>query len=156
MNKFEEELINTIVEFGYNSRGSNNRLLSKEASKYFFLKNCRDKECLSYIDSEQYFEPDNLEEVTNEIFSRDKVYVALTPCEDYFDKEGNHVREIATFTGRSLDKNDIIKKIDWYLNEGAVVYVYLFYGLKLGIGGVVESNPIKETYWWRMACTKGD
>jgi len=79
MNKFEEELF-ALKQYKYNKR-----LLSKDASIYFFLKNSKDF-VKDYNMPDKCIVPDNLEEIANELFSLDNVYVALAPCEDYFDK----------------------------------------------------------------------
>jgi hypothetical protein len=160
VNKFEKERDSLeCVKVG-NMHKKNNRLLSKDASVYFFIKNS--KECaVSYKDSkhDKGFIPGNLKEIANELFSMDKVYVAQAPCEDYFSKEGKWIDVLPASVFRSLDSHAIIESVKEYLKKGAVVYLYTYYGL---VQNVCEGNnkaneyifKKRRTYWWRMIVKK--
>lgn len=142
MNKFEIEFKNLKRIGGHR----NVRLLSKEAAKYFFLKNCN--ECQEY--NNECLVPENVEEVAEFLFSFDNVYVALSPCEDFFNKEGNFVLELPNNTYKSLDLDEIKNKIKKLLQEDYVVYVYTYYSLLQYVGG----DNKEKTYWWRMIYKK--
>lgn len=139
MNKFEEELF-ALKQYKYNKR-----LLSKDASIYFFLKNSKDF-VKDYNMPDKCIVPDNLEEIANELFSLDNVYVALAPCEDYFDKEGEYVAEFPTRSYARLGSRDIIGIVKDFLGQGAIVYMYTYYCLITDIG---DDKDVK-TYWCRI------
>jgi len=148
--KFEKEYLATECKTDRH-RKFNNRLLSKEASMYFFLKNCDEN---IKRGGESYFLPDNIKEVTSELFSLGKVFVALYPCDDFFNEKGEFVAELPTYTWRSLNSEEVIKSVKSYLEKGAVVYMYLFYGM---LSDIVVDKEIKsdvKTYWWRMITKK--
>jgi len=131
-----------------NATHRNNRLLSKEAAIYCFIENSKELN-----KGDECFLPENIEEVANELFSTDKVYLCRYPCDDHFNEEGEFIGEYPTHTKRSLDKNDILKDVKYYLGEGATVYVYVYYGRKQTVV-VGDSFEKKNTYWWRIIAKK--
>jgi hypothetical protein len=150
MNKFVNELHATEYIDG-NKHRYNKRHLSKEASIYFFLENC--KECLKRGTGD-YFLPDDLEEITNELFSLNNVYVALYPWDDYFNKEGEFVTECSTHCYKSLSSREVVNSVKSYLEKkDAVIYMYSYYGIMADIFVDNEKNNVK-TYWWRMITKK--
>lgn len=146
--KFEQERLATKDDA---SRKFNNRLLSREASIYFFLKNCEES---IERGGENYFLPDNIKEIATELFSLDKVFVALYPCDDYFNEKGEFVAECSTISYKSLNSQEVIKSVKSYLEKGAVVYIYLYHGMlsKLVVGNKMDNGV--PTYWWRMITKK--
>jgi hypothetical protein len=159
-NKFEELENVKVVETLPKGRAKtryNKRLLSKEASVQFFLDNCREAvEKNKDEGNGTYYLPDNIEEIAEELFSMDNVHVAMTPCDDHFNKDGEWVTEEPTHSYRGLDDKDIIKTVKRYLDEGAVVYIYVFYYMK---NGVVYQDYVDwdaKCYWWRLIRKKDE
>ena len=140
-----------------NTDGHRNvRLLSKEALKYFFTENS--KEAVKN-GTEESFVPENFEEITNEIFSLDNVFVSIYPCEYYFNKDGEFVAEYPTNTYRSLNPREIVDRIKERLEQQYVVYVYTYFGLLCDIvngeeDGITIFDKDTKTYWWRMISKK--
>jgi len=132
-----------------NSICRNNRLLSKEAAVYCFMENSKEVA----EKGGEFFLPENIEEIANELFSMDKVYICRYPCDNHFNEEGEFVGEYSTNTQRSLSKDGILKDVKHYLSQGATVYVYLYYGMKQGVA-VGDSFENKNTYWWRIITKK--
>ena len=142
-----------------NSIKLNKRILNKEESIELFKENIR--LAIKLNPDGDYYKPDNFDEIADEIFSMKNVYVATTPCEDHFNESGEWVGEYPTHTFRSLDEREIINSIKHFVNQGAVVYLYLFYQMKQGLitGFDYEKNEhtINEdvnTYYWRMMMKK--
>ncbi len=163
-NNFDQELKNAHVKDDFGIVRFNPRLLSKEASKYFFIKTVteyRERTIKQYgeITGDKYFVPDDLEQFANELLSIDNVYIALTPNIHYFNKFGEYVEDINVSVRRGSANFDYKKEIldvikTHYLDHGAVVYFYVYYGLLSGIcdGWGENMKIIKDvnTYWWRM------
>jgi len=103
-----------------------------------FLENSKEAvEAMSGCDS---FLPENIKDISNELFSLKGVYACDSPVID-----GRPVR-----TERSLSDTAILKNVKSYLNKGAEVHMYQYYGLKQGVGELGLIN----TYWWRFMATK--
>jgi hypothetical protein len=152
-----KKLLDSAVKVG-NSIKTNKTLLSNEESIVLFNENL--KEIMDRCPDE-YYKPDNYDEIVDEIFSMKNVYVATTPCEDHFSESGEWVGEYPTHTFRSLDEREIINSINYYINQGAVVYLYLWFQMKQGlvVGFDYKKNePIinndVNTYYWRMFAKK--
>jgi hypothetical protein len=150
--KFEKELkdINVHVVQEHNRR--NTRLLSKEASIYFFIKNSQECVMNGHKGS---FVPTNMVEIANELFSLNNVFVALTPSEYFFNEKGEYVGEYPSITNRSLDSRGIVEDVKKYLALGATVYLYTYFGITTDIcKGQTEVEKDVKTYWWRMVTKK--
>ncbi|MEK6828549.1 MAG: hypothetical protein AABY15_00250 [Nanoarchaeota archaeon] len=149
-----EKLENARVIIG-NKHMINKRLLDKETTIECFNETMNE---LLKENEGTYFKPENFDDIVDELFSMKNVHLAMTPCDDHFNKDGEYVGEFATHTRRGLGERDIIKSVKEYLEKGAVVYLYTFYNMKQGIVKGLEngdiSKPIIEpdvnTYWWRM------
>lgn len=147
---YKEELVDCIVKCDDGVDRINTRLLSKEASKYFLIKNV--KECAKY---DTHFVSDDLDEFVEKIFSMDNVYVSLLPVTNYFNKSGEFIKEIFVRSDRGrldFQYDDIINKMNYYTDRGAVIYFYVYYGMFCDIcDGVNAIKKDVKTYWWRMA-----
>lgn len=137
----------------------NTRLLSKEESIKIFIENS-----LKAVENNPDFNfaPENLEEVANELFSLDNVFVSRKPVEYYFNKEGEFVEEIFTRTDRGriefdneeYNLNQFSKSVKNYLEKNAVVYLYCYYGMKLDLFDGDTINKNFKTFWWRVIYKK--
>lgn len=143
-----------------NSVKTNKRILNKEESIELFNENLQ---TAIKLNPDLYYKPDNFDEIVDEIFSMENVYVALAPCEDHFNKLGECTGEYLTDTFRSLDEREIINCIKSYLNQGAAIYLYLFYQMKQGVVAGFDykkNEPIinedVNTYYWRMIKKKDE
>ena len=136
----------------------NTRLLSKEESIKIFIDNSI--KASKVANSSYYnFVPENLEEMAQKLFSLDNVFVSRKPMEYYFNDEGNFEKEIFVCTDRGklgekeVRLNQFYESVKRYLDRGAYIYLYCYYGMNLG---VVTSGTVsnEDTYWWRMAKVK--
>lgn len=143
----QEEIRNatTIID---NSYKTNNRLLSKEASIEIF-NDIMDE---AIERNPEYFRSDNYDRIIYELFSLENVHVCRLPCDHYFNKDGEWVVELPTYTYRSLNESEVINSVKSYLEQGAVVYLYMFYTMRQEVVGLGEV----ETYWWRMIRKKDE
>jgi len=152
-----EQIRNKIRVNVGNQTKCNKRLLNKEESVLLFNQNFDHFRLNPDFQENVYHKSENYDEIIDELFSMDNVYVATTPCDDHFSKFGEWIGEYPTNTYRSLNERDIINSVKDYLDKGAVIYLYMFYMMKQDI--VKDYDPeTKEsildkdvnTYWWRL------
>jgi hypothetical protein len=142
----------------------NNRLFNKEESINYFIENCKrcgaelEDACTREVIVEKrksiptrYFIPNNLISVAYALFSRDNVYVALTPSEYYFNKHGDFMGELAVFSMKGHRPSDIIQSVDDYLRKGAIIFIYNYCGIR---NNIITDEGLISGYYWRMAVKK--
>jgi hypothetical protein len=104
-----------------------------------FLENSRKAvEQMSGYDS---FLPENFKQISNDLFSLEGVYASDSLC----------INEKYARTDRSLSDKHIINSVKGYLDLGAEVHMYCYYGLRQG---VVGRQGMINTYWWRFITIK--
>jgi hypothetical protein len=128
--KYQEELKKCKIQIG-NSIKTNTRLLSKDALKYFSLK------------LEYGIKPINHEEVIEELFSLENVFLIRTPCGDVFDENNEFICEKCAYTKKSLSKDGCLNDIKEKLSLGVTIYFYTYFQY--------END---EGYYWRYATYK--
>ena len=105
-----------------------------------FLDNSR--KVVEQMSGYNSFLPENINQVSNELFSLEGVYVCDSPS----------LNGKATRTERSMSDTDIIKCVKRYLDMGAEIYMYTYYGLRQDFGKPEPS--LTNTYWWRFVAIK--
>ena len=89
------------------------------------------------------FIPENFKQISDELFSLDGVHVCNSPV----------VNDKPTRTERNLSNTSILQNIKSYLNKGAEVHMYQYYGLRQEVVGL---PGITNTYWWRFIAIKNE